>query len=179
MTSPNAIPTILTVETPGQQTVNYNDGSPVEIDVGVPSQVSVQVFETGPQGQAGASTILSVLFTQSAKAGQPIYLSRANGRAGLADASSPLTGLVVGLANEDVNATFVGDVFCSGPLVLTDWTEATGSVSLSTGSNYFLDSVAGKLTTTVQTASGHVNTYIGQAVNATTLFVSPEKPITL
>jgi hypothetical protein len=167
-----------------KQTTHYVSGD-IEVRIDAPKQVAVTVFETGPQGpkgdsgDAGSSTVISPLFAQNAKQGQPIYLSRANGQAGLACATSPLTALVAGLAKTDAKAAFVSDVMTSGPFVMTDWSNVIGSASLQAGANYFLDAVAGMLTTSIQTTTGNVNTYVGQAVNASTMNVSITKPITL
>lgn len=51
--SNNPNPVVVTVEQPAQQIVTYSDDQHISIDVCAPSQISVEVFETGQKGDKG------------------------------------------------------------------------------------------------------------------------------
>lgn len=87
----------------------------------------------------------------------------------LANPSSNST-LAIGLALGDLNVGESGIIITTGQVELTDWTEVIGSASLSVNANYFLDTVAGKLSTTPP--NNLINQIVGRAVTAKTIVLT-------
>jgi hypothetical protein len=83
----------------------------------------------------------------------------------------------VGLVRTAAEAGHVARVQTLGVFELQDWTAATGAVTLSALAPYFLDAVAGKLTTSPQAVGGRINQLVGKAVTPTTLRILPQYPI--
>ena len=113
------------------------------------------------------------------KVGYPLYLTT-GGLVEPAKADASATVQVVGIA---MAATTPGDdcpYITEGRVERTDWTEVAGTPLLSTGASYFLDPfVAGRITTTAPTTSGHYVVRVGRAVSSKTLDVEIELPILL
>ena len=67
-----------------------------------------------------------------------------------------------------------------GVVDLSDWTDATGSATLSAFAVYYLDqSNNGMLTTTAPTTVGQIVQRIGTAISSTKLYLEIEQPILL
>lgn len=81
----------------------------------------------------------------------------------LANPSSNST-LAIGLALGNMNVGESGVIITTGQVELADWTEVTGSASLTVNANYFLDTTAGKLSTTPP--SNLINQIVGKAVTS-------------
>jgi len=112
------------------------------------------------------------------KIGYPLYLS--SGLVYPAQANAAGSAQVVGVSIEDVSAGVGCTYITEGSVTRADWTDVSGSVSLSSGATYYLDpSTAGRITTTSPTASGQYVVRIGRAVNTTTLDIEIELPIRL
>lgn len=84
-----------------------------------------------------------------------------------------------GLSQSTTAPTFA-DVFrVDETLTLTDWTDATGSPTLSPLGIYFLDSTPGMITLTAPTALGSIVQIVGQALSPDTLKIELQPPILL
>lgn len=81
----------------------------------------------------------------------------------LANPSSNST-LTIGLALGNMNVGESGVIITTGQVELADWTEVIGSASLTVNANYFLDTTAGKLSTTPP--SNLINQIVGKAVTS-------------
>lgn len=108
--------------------------------------------------------------------GQPVYV-KINGHIDLAQAIS--APQVVGVTISDKAAATAANYITEGQITRTDWTPITGTVTLSAGVTYFLDTAAGRLTTAAPTAVGQYVVRVGRAVSTTTLDVEIELPILL
>lgn len=95
----------------------------------------------------------------------------------LADAGASPPRRAVGLAQQDIAIGASGVIQTGGSLALTDWTEATGTITLSMG-GYFLDSVAGRMSQAAPSAPGIVQD-MGDAVAPDTLSVKVLEAILL
>ncbi len=87
----------------------------------------------------------------------------------LANPSSDTT-LAIGLAIGNMNVGEPGVIITTGQIELDDWTDVTGSADLTVNANYFLDSVAGKLSTTPPT--NLINQIVGRAVTTKILAIT-------
>jgi len=115
----------------------------------------------------------------STKIGSPLYLTGV-GHVDLAQADAAGTVQVVGLALEAVSTGFTCQYISEGSIERTDWTDVAGTVALSAGATYFLDtSLAGRITSTAPTTGGQYVVRVGRAVNTTTLDIEIELPILL
>lgn len=106
-------------------------------------------------------------------AGQPVTIHSSGTGIVLADATVKATACV-GLALVDVAPTVIGVVSTDGPFTLADWTSVIGAVTLATKGRYFLDDVAGKLTTTPPTAFDNISQFVGKALSPTRLEINIE-----
>ena len=113
-------------------------------------------------------------------AGMATYLKN-TGHCDLAKADDLSTSYnFFGLAAADVLSSFACKVVNNSCLQLADWTAATGSSTLTTGSYYYIDTAtAGMITTTAPTTDGQVVYRVGQAVSADTMKVEYEESILL
>ena len=113
---------------------------------------------------------------EAVSAGMAVYVSGANAvHKAIADddAKTVVLGLAVASAAADASV----HVQTNGVVEISDWTGAVGSTELTVGADYFLDGVAGKLTSTVPTTGNLA--YIGRAIAATRLEVKIDRPIRL
>ena len=130
----------------------------------------------GPQGPAGSGGNVNLTGTNNDSvtllAGQAAAThSSGNGfvRANATNNGYPCVGLIV----SDVIATGAAQVQAEGPMQLSDWTNVTGTVSLSAKAKYYLDVNAGKLTDTPPAVSGNIVQQVGIAVALDTLLIEP------
>jgi hypothetical protein len=77
--------------------------------------------------------------------------------------------LATGLAAETVANAVAGLVRTEGILELSDWTAAVGSAALTPGSEYWLSTTDGLLTSTAPTGTGEKVQRVGRALNQTQL----------
>jgi len=111
--------------------------------------------------------------------GQPVYITGA-GSVDLAKADSQLTTEVVGFVQVDCLSGETCQYLTEGMVERLDWTTIAGTLELSPGATYFLDSAtAGRITTTAPTTVGQFVVRVGRAVNVRTLDIEIELPILL
>lgn len=101
-------------------------------------------------------------------AGQPVYV-KANTHVGLAVNDGAATHQVAGLAIEAVVAAAAVEYRPDGKLLVADWTAITGAAALTPGAYYFLDAVAGKMTTVAPTTAGKYLVRVGRAISTVVL----------
>lgn len=94
----------------------------------------------------------------------------------LANASS-LGGAAIGLAVQVTGPTGLALVQLGGQLVLSDWSSITGTVQLTPGGIYFLDTNSGRLTLTSPAAG--ISQLIGYAISPMSLDITLQPPILL
>lgn len=111
-------------------------------------------------------------------AGQPIYVSKVNGQAVLADATSLNSADIAGLAIAAAASGFRVS-FTRSKLTLVDWTAALGVASLQSGYDYFLSATPGQITTTPPLIPGQCVVFIGTAISTTSMLFAFEPPILL
>jgi hypothetical protein len=87
----------------------------------------------------------------------------------LANATPGFTKRCWGFAKDSIAPTFSGTILTEGLLTLSDWTAATGGVTLAPAAIYFLDTVDGKMTTTPPGAAGRIVQKVGRSVKPDTL----------
>jgi hypothetical protein len=95
-----------------------------------------------------------------------VVYSDASDNVALADASSIATVPALGVVNSKPSAT---------TCILTYWGELTGFVGLTPNTVYYLDVVAGGITTIAPTLPGEIVQRLGVARNSTTLIVNIDK----
>jgi hypothetical protein len=139
----------------------------------------------GPRGLPGTTTVVSGAGTPTAfiadaniDAGQALIVSTA-GHCDLASASGIATAAVVGLCVTDVASGLAGIMQTGDVLTLDDWSDATGSATLSPGSAYYAAETPRQLTTTPPEGAGKCVTFIGRALSETSLAVEVAAPILL
>jgi len=107
-----------------------------------------------------------VTANETVAVGQPIYIS-GNETVNLANATSVNTANAIGLVLEGATANGTATILTEGSVNQADWTTVTGTANLTPGSVYFLDTTAGKMTTTPPSGSGNVVVALGTAINIT------------
>lgn len=116
------------------------------------------------------------------KFGQPVF-SVDGFNVDLANASNVETREVIGLVcDNEIIYNNVGKVQMSGLITgsLEQWFEVTGSTSgLIPNRRYFLNTISGKISPTPPAGDGQHVCVLGKAIDATTFFISVEKPIAL
>lgn len=110
--------------------------------------------------------------------GEPLYVSRANGMAYVADAGSYASAFVLGLADATVAAGHVVGVVV-GPVLLADWSAITGNAALRAGQNYFLAGPGQLSLIAPSRPQFAASCVVGAALDASTLLVNPAFPIML
>lgn len=115
--------------------------------------------------------------------GQPVY-STNNLEAKLANANDVIKKKVIGLVSDNLieSSGRSGKVLTSGLLTGTieQWEHATGMIGgLVPDSNYFLDTISGKLTLYPPTENGQFICLLGTALTNTIFSIRIERPITI
>jgi hypothetical protein len=103
---------------------------------------------------------------EATSAGQPVHVTATN-TVNLADASSNLTSNTVGLAATSAGSGESIVVFTDGVLDQADWTSVIGTALLTPGAQYYLDTTAGKMSTSPPTVNGQVVVRMGTALTTT------------
>jgi len=106
--------------------------------------------------------------------GQPVYVS-GNNTVNLADASSVNTSDAIGLVLAGASANETATILTEGSVNQADWTNVIGATSLSPGSLYFLDTTAGKMSTTAPSVDGQVVVKMGTAITITKFDIEVNK----
>lgn len=133
----------------------------------------------GPQGPSGGADPYEVEVDTQVEIGTPIYLG-INGHANAAQADSAATAKVVGLSLSSTAPTFSCTYITDGQVIRSDWTDITGTASLTPGAYYFLDpDNLGQMTTTAPTTGGDFVLRLGQAQSTTVFDVEIQQPIRL
>jgi len=83
----------------------------------------------------------------------------------------------IGLATEDIAVLAFGLVQVDGVLLVSDWTEITGTVTLTPHGRYFLDTTSGKLTTSPPTAVGTIYQPVGKALSGQRMHIRVDEAI--
>ncbi len=144
----------------------------------------VEIGMQGPRGAPGATGHDGLSFygayvaNQNLLAGQPICISRANGKAILADASVYTSSFVVGCAETNANVGFPVGVI-AGRLELPNWTSVAGQQFLTPGVPYFLKAGGGITVTAPQRPACAASVMVGVAASPTTLAIAPYRPFLL
>ena len=111
-------------------------------------------------------------------AGQPLYHPAGAATVGVARADAAAKVRVCGLAKKAYSSGANVKYVTSGNVTLADWTDALGSVSLTSAAVYYLASTGG-ITVTAPSTPGESVTEIGQATNTTTLQIRIRRPVLL
>jgi hypothetical protein len=129
-------------------------------------------------GSFGGITPYSAQADSTMSKGQPIYI-KPNGHMDLAVNTSMVTSEVAGLLTADVSINHTGSFIKDVSITLTDWTNIIGSINLTNGAIYYLDSIAGKLTTVAPVTSGLFVCQVGQAMSTEILAIEIQPKIYL
>lgn len=108
--------------------------------------------------------------------GQPLYL-KSNKHLDLASNNNNHQSQLIGIATSNSNIGFTATYTSFGSVVLNDWTNIIGNVSLVPGLDYFLDNIPGKMTTVAPNSGYWV--YCGRAVTDKCLVVDFQLKIQL
>lgn len=108
--------------------------------------------------------------------GQPVTIHSSGSGVVLASASNEST-LAVGLATADILSGDIGVIITVGPLTVGDWTNTAGSITLTAKKQYYLSTVAGKITISPPSVALQNVQPIGKPVNASTLNIMILDPI--
>ena len=135
------------------------------------------VVHAGAFGGGGTGvTPFSAIFDSNAEAGQPVYVV-SDTNVDLADNTTNYR--VIGLTLEPVLSGNSGQYITEGTITRTDWTVVTGTTLLTPGAVYYLDSTAGKLTSTPTTTEGEHVVAVARAASNTELDIEIAEPILL
>lgn len=135
-----------------------------------------------PPGPGGAE-VAGLLYTSQNKDTVPLQAGQvvtvhASGTGVVRAAATPTTG-GVGIVTAPAAVGEAPQIQTDGVVSLSDWSAATGTVSLSPRGAYYLDTVQGRLTLTAPTAVGQVVQVIGRAISSTELDLEIGEPILL
>jgi hypothetical protein len=137
--------------------------------------ITQTVVHAGAFGAAG-SPPCDAVFDSEAVEGQPVYVV-SDTNVDLADNTTNYP--VIGLTFADVTSGAAGKYITEGNITKSDWTTVVGTVSLTPGAVYYLDSVAGMLTSTPTTTVGQHVVAVARAASATKLDIEIAEPILL
>lgn len=156
-------------------------GSPIDLEIGGDTidlelnatEIDLSLAGTGPQGppgSGGANPSFEAINRESdtvvAGTACAIYSTGLGFvRANATTDAKPC----VGLLKATVASGLVGAVQTSGPFEMSDWTDITGTAELAPLSVYYLDTTAGKLTTSSPTQNPNISHRIGKTVTPNTL----------
>jgi hypothetical protein len=85
----------------------------------------------------------------------------------------------IGLLSANVDQNTAGPIQTEGVLLLTDWTAITGTATLAAKAKYYLDIIAGKITTIAPSSPGQIVQRIGVALDSLTLSINIGESISL
>jgi len=111
------------------------------------------------------------------KAGQPVYVNMGDGLVYKATASTEAASRVCGFCRADAANAAACTIVFNGGLESSNWTQVTGSVNLTPGAIYYLDTTAGQLTVNAPTVGYSLQT--ATAISATELTINLQKRILL
>lgn len=178
----------ITINSPTQKIIVTGQGNitvkPVNqsVQVSKPNAVVEVKGLVGLKGDKGSDggipTVGIFVANTDIKKGQPLYLSRANGKADIADSASYTKSFVIGFADNDTVAGFPVTVI-AGICTLADWTDIAGYPALNKGETYFLKAGGGITTDIPHSSTNQALVNIGIALSATDLRFNPSQPIFL
>jgi len=142
------------------------------IDIGGVGGVTPPPVSGGSFYNAENKDIVTVL------RGQPVTV-HSSGTGFVRANASDNTKHTVGLLDVDTNVGASNNIITDGVFYMGDWTNVIGSATLAPKSDYFLDTVSGKLTTTPPIVPGQVSQPIGHSLSLTSLSVEIEDAILL
>jgi len=134
------------------------------------------VVHAGSFGGGGGVLPCTAIFDSATVEGQPVYVVSDTNVDLAINTTQPY---VIGLAFADVPAAASGQYITEGTITKADWTTVVGTVSLTPGAVYYLDSVAGKLTSTPTTTVGQHVVAVARAASASKLDIEIAEPILL
>lgn len=111
--------------------------------------------------------------------GQPVYKKSTTNQVDLASATDDTKNCIGFVGETSIANAANGYIQTSESITLADWTSIAGSASLTPGALYFLDTTAGKITSTAPATSGNITQIIGKAVSATELLLTIRERILL
>jgi len=164
---------------PDTETLNnvVSDETPVEVTVAPETIVEVTI-EGGISGTQEPD-YNSAEADEEIKAGQTLYLKN-NGHVALAKADNIATADVIGIALDNVQATFACRFIDDAKITVSDWTNIIGASNLTIGSVYYLDpDNYGRLTKVAPNTVGDYVVKVGIALTTNTLQIEIERPILL
>ncbi len=127
------------------------------------------------ESSSGDSTAVGA---EAVIAGQPLYHPAGAATVGVARADAAAKVRVCGLAKKAYSSGANVQYITSGNLTLADWTDALGSVSLTSATVYYLGPTGG-ITATAPSTPGESVTEIGQATNTTAFQIRIRRPVLL
>lgn len=136
----------------------------------------LEALVPGPQGPPGSGSGVSLWEPEAAEAlsaGQVVAVD-SNGKATLANANSAARD-ALGLARISAGIGSGAEVLIAGVLTLSNWTSATGAATLVTGSEYWLTTTSGRMSTSPPSGAGISFQKIGRAISSDTLVIEVEK----
>jgi hypothetical protein len=150
----------------------------VGADIGIPTDVPLSVIQALIGGGGSGGDVYTRASAEPIGQGQ-VLTSNISGNIVRAQANSVSNAKIIGLAKTSATSGLPVQIVADY-LTLTDWTAATGSVSLSPRADYFLDPLnAGMLSVVVPTTVGQCVVFLGTAIDTTTLAIELSEPILL
>lgn len=104
------------------------------------------------------------------KKGQPVSV-HSSGTGVVRAIATSMAGAAIGVAYEDIAVGEKKQILVDGKLYLANWTDATGSASLTAEATYFVDTTAAKISTTAPSSIGEVNQIVGKSASPNILVV--------
>lgn len=129
----------------------------------------------GAPGEVDAGTAVAGEFLAR---GMPLYLSRATGQAGVADAAVYTKSFVAGYATANTAAGFVVTL-AFGAVEMADWSAVAGTPLLLPGVPYFLKPGGGLSASPPAKPASAALTVVGSSLSPTRLMVRPMQPFLL
>lgn len=144
------------------------------------STVSVSGIQ-GPKGDDGAGVSL---FSATNKSGVTLLAgtvaaSHSSGVGVVGASAQNDTKPAIGIVTANAADLAAASIQTSGPLTLANWSNSTGSATLSANATYWLSTTTGLLTTTPPTTPGNTIQIVGRAVSTDTMIVDIQPHITL
>lgn len=138
--------------------------------------LSQSVVVSGGRIAAAATPPITAIFNSLTLTGMALFVL-GDGSVDLANADS--APVVIGLANQDVAASSLGEYITEGQIERSNWSAVAGVPALSPGAYYYLSSTNGQITSTAPSTPGQSVVVVGRALTATVLDLAISQPILL